>query len=269
MRWTRQRFARDGIAGRVGERPVSDQQRADERCCSVRRSRVVLTPRRWRQVRGVKSAQPGLDKNISVGDGGKTARSPGRARRKPLKPLRAGTSGDSGVLVYSCAFLPMQSAHEAAGATGTRRSPRPLRGREIHARLGRIALRGREVAFGIGLLKIEPAAKYERAIASAVVARERGCDLILRSLRSKRLEGWTQRRDSRPSFETRARGALLRMRSVFFTGSKAGDPVFRDVNDGIDRSQRTGYSAGTCHRARRRRDPAAEYDGLCEAAPVF
>jgi len=32
---TRQRFARDGIAGRV-ERLVSDQQRADERCCSVR-----------------------------------------------------------------------------------------------------------------------------------------------------------------------------------------------------------------------------------------
>jgi hypothetical protein len=62
MRWTRQRFARDGIAGWVGERPVSDQQRADERCCSVRRSRVVLTPRRWRQVRGVKSARPGLDK---------------------------------------------------------------------------------------------------------------------------------------------------------------------------------------------------------------
>jgi hypothetical protein len=28
-------------------------------------------------------------------------------------------------------------------------------------------------------------------------------DLILMSLRSKRLEGWTQRRDSRPSFETR------------------------------------------------------------------
>jgi hypothetical protein len=32
--------------------PVSGQQHADERCCSVRRSRVVLTPRRWRQVRG-------------------------------------------------------------------------------------------------------------------------------------------------------------------------------------------------------------------------
>ena len=52
MRWTRQRLAREGIAGRV-ERLVSDQQRADERCCGVRRSRVVLTPRRWRQVRGV------------------------------------------------------------------------------------------------------------------------------------------------------------------------------------------------------------------------
>src|SRR5882724_11187699 len=61
-RWTRQRQARNVVAGRVGERPVSDQQRADEGCCSVRRSRVVLTPRRWRQVRGVKSAQPGLDK---------------------------------------------------------------------------------------------------------------------------------------------------------------------------------------------------------------
>src|SRR5882672_9468068 len=62
----------------------------------------------------------------SASDGGKRARSPGRARRKPLKPLRAGMPGDSGVLVYSCAFLPPQSAHEAAGAAGTRRSPRPF-----------------------------------------------------------------------------------------------------------------------------------------------
>jgi len=30
-------------------------------------------------------------------------------------------------------------------------------------------------------------------------------DLILRSLRSKRLEGWMQSADSRPSFETRAK----------------------------------------------------------------
>src|SRR3984885_12377438 len=45
---------------------------------SGRQSRVVLTPRRWRQVGGSNSA----------GDGGNKARSPGRARNKPLKPLR-------------------------------------------------------------------------------------------------------------------------------------------------------------------------------------
>ncbi len=127
MRWTRQRFACDGIAGLV-ERLVSDQQHADERRCCVRRSRVVLTPRRWRQVRGVKSAQPGLDKTYPLSDGGKTARSPGRARRKPLKPLRAGTPGDSGVLVVTRVRSTTTSAHEAAGATGIRRSPRPLLG---------------------------------------------------------------------------------------------------------------------------------------------
>jgi hypothetical protein len=45
----------------------------DELHRGVRRSRVVLTPRRWRQVGGI----------ISAGDGGKQARSPGRARSKP------------------------------------------------------------------------------------------------------------------------------------------------------------------------------------------
>src|SRR5258708_32834642 len=45
----------------------------DEQRLSGRRSRVVLTPRRWCQVGGSDSA----------GDGGKRARSPGRARSKP------------------------------------------------------------------------------------------------------------------------------------------------------------------------------------------
>jgi hypothetical protein len=45
---------------------VSDQQPADERCCCGRQNRVVLTPRRWRQVRGVASAQPGLDKTYPL-----------------------------------------------------------------------------------------------------------------------------------------------------------------------------------------------------------
>src|SRR6266852_7116137 len=70
----------------------------------------------------------GLRQNLSADDGGKRARSPGRARHKPLKPLRAGMPG---VLVYSLLLvcvLPIQSAHEAAGAAGTRHSPRPQGG---------------------------------------------------------------------------------------------------------------------------------------------
>jgi hypothetical protein len=61
---------------------------------------VVLTPRRWCQVRGVASAQPSLDKTYPRTT---VAKQPGHrgARRKPLKPLRAGMPGDSGVLVVT------------------------------------------------------------------------------------------------------------------------------------------------------------------------
>jgi hypothetical protein len=55
-------------------------RRADERRFRGRRSRVVLAPRRWRQA--------GDDASHHTGDGGNKARSPGRARNKPLKPLR-------------------------------------------------------------------------------------------------------------------------------------------------------------------------------------
>ncbi len=63
-----------------------------------RRSRVVLTPRRWRQVG---------ERNFT-GDGGKQARSPGRARNKPLKPSRAGMPGNPGatVVTNACVLLP-------------------------------------------------------------------------------------------------------------------------------------------------------------------
>jgi hypothetical protein len=47
----------------------------DERGMSVRRSRVVLMPRRWRQVRGKPT--------LLADDGDNKARSPGRARSKP------------------------------------------------------------------------------------------------------------------------------------------------------------------------------------------
>jgi hypothetical protein len=61
-----------------------------------RRSRVVLTPRRWRQV----------SRKYPRGEGGKKARSPGRARNKRLKPSRAGMPGDPGatVVTNACAF---------------------------------------------------------------------------------------------------------------------------------------------------------------------
>src|SRR3982074_1496537 len=78
-----------------------------------------------------------------AGDGGKRARSPGRARRKPLKPLRAGMPGDSGVLVVTRVRSTTIIAHETAGALGIRHSPRPLSGGRLINDSG--ALRG-EVA---------------------------------------------------------------------------------------------------------------------------
>ena len=50
---------------RAGDEPVSGQQHADERRCSVRRSRVVLTPRRWRQVCGCCVGPTGRGHNVS------------------------------------------------------------------------------------------------------------------------------------------------------------------------------------------------------------
>jgi hypothetical protein len=78
----------------------------DEQRLSGRRRRVVLTPRRWCQVGGSNSAD----------DGGKRARSPGRARSSPLKPLRAGMPGCSGGLVVTNARV-YYTPRAAAGAS--------------------------------------------------------------------------------------------------------------------------------------------------------
>jgi hypothetical protein len=51
MRWTRQRWARDVIAGRVSARERSNGELTNDDCCG-RQSRVVLTP-----VAGVKFAE--------------------------------------------------------------------------------------------------------------------------------------------------------------------------------------------------------------------
>src|ERR1700722_15586438 len=87
---------------------------------------MVLMRRRWGQGGGGGRWPTGpLEVLYSAGDGGNQARSPGRARRKPLKPLRAGTPGVPVYLrsILVC-FLPF--AHEAMGAAGTRCAPRPL-----------------------------------------------------------------------------------------------------------------------------------------------
>ena len=62
----------------------------------------------------------------SVSDGDKTNSSPGRARYKPLKPLRREGRIASAEPVCSCAFCYCIFAHETAGAARTRSSPRPL-----------------------------------------------------------------------------------------------------------------------------------------------
>ena len=92
-----------------------------------RRSRVVLTPRRWRQVRGKQAA----------GDGGKKARSPGRARIS-RKPLRRECRCFRVTCTNACAFYHYHCTR-GRGRIGHPAFPAPSdrRGREIMAKLGR------------------------------------------------------------------------------------------------------------------------------------
>src|SRR5437773_8857250 len=97
-----------------------DARAATDVCgSSVRRSRVVLTPRCWRQAGG----------KCPAGDGGKRA-----VRRGELevsrKAIAQGRPECSRCPVCSCAFLFAQIARETAGAASTRSSLRPLRNEE-------------------------------------------------------------------------------------------------------------------------------------------
>jgi hypothetical protein len=80
-----------------------------------RRSRVVLTPRRRCQACG----------RYPAGDGDKKARSPGRARRKPLKPPCAGMPGDPGGPCGGYTRVPPTLRARGCGCSGHPAFPTP------------------------------------------------------------------------------------------------------------------------------------------------
>src|SRR5579872_4067639 len=106
--------------------------RPDERRARIRRKRVVLMPRRWHLCIDASASMPKSGDN--------KARSPGRARHRPLKPFACGNAGCPGVLVVTllACFL---SARKAAGASRARHSPRPLFGRKVRRWVTRAASR--------------------------------------------------------------------------------------------------------------------------------
>src|SRR5712664_2241260 len=98
------------------------------------------------EVRGVKSAQPGLDKTYPLDDGGKRARSPG-STKETVKTIACGNAGRFRCTrCYSCAFY-YYKCTRGRGCNGHPAFPTPSFGRKIHQRLGRFASRGREGAF--------------------------------------------------------------------------------------------------------------------------
>jgi len=92
MRWTRQHGARWRSQGEMNL--VSDRGVQDERCCNVRRSRVVLASVADAKFAEVLASSTGRDKTINLQTTvTKRNSSPGRARRKPLKPFACGNVG--------------------------------------------------------------------------------------------------------------------------------------------------------------------------------
>jgi hypothetical protein len=106
----------------------------DERRGCVRRSRVVLTPRRWRQVGGKYPADDGDNKADHREE-----------RAISRKAIAQGMSDCLRCPVCSCAHFFVHIAHETAGAARIRHSLRPLfsRGGIDLANLGQIVPRER------------------------------------------------------------------------------------------------------------------------------
>jgi hypothetical protein len=138
MRWT-QRCLR--ATGSQGGFPVSDNGRADEGHSRVQPSRVVLTPRRRRQVLRRQVGPTGCgSRRYRQGDGDKKARFTGESSEQLLRPLRAGMPGRSGEPVVTTLVWLLFFPREAAGASCARHSPRPL-GRRFYHGPGEIAPR--------------------------------------------------------------------------------------------------------------------------------
>src|SRR5262245_50272097 len=87
-----------------------------------------------------------LAASVPLTTGARKAASPGRARRKPLRPLRGESRDVSAVPVKPVCFLSLVPAHGAAGAVGARLSLRPLqrRGTTNFANSGENLLRERK-----------------------------------------------------------------------------------------------------------------------------
>src|ERR1700732_4791366 len=81
------------------------------------------------------SALTGPTRRYLGGDGGKQARSPGRARNKLLKPSRAGMPGDPGATVVTNARAYYHYTR-GCGCNGHPAFPTPSFGRIVQAQLG-------------------------------------------------------------------------------------------------------------------------------------
>src|SRR5712692_852922 len=141
----------DRRAGRkIRERSESGRTRDADR---GRRNRVVLTPRRWRQVRGVASAQPGLDKTYPRMT---VAKEPGHRGEHDIscKTIACGNAGRSGVLVVTRVRSTNTKCTRGCGCSGHPAFRTPSLGRKINAPLGRIAPRGANVCLELTVIAI-------------------------------------------------------------------------------------------------------------------